>query len=112
MTTFEPFDIVEVPFPFIDAPVRKVRPALVLSFPEFNQTNAAIILAMVTSTGRASWHHDVALEAWQEAGLRKPSIVRWKVFTLETALVLGKRGHLAQHDQKAVRNALRNVFGL
>ena len=71
-----------------------------------------MVLAMVTSTGLASWRHDVALEAWQEAGLRKPSIVRWKVFTLESAMVLGRRGRLAEQDQKAVRNALRNVFGL
>ena len=48
--TYEPFDIVVVPFPFTDAAQSKHRPALVLSQ---NTTFGAIIghsvLAMITS---------------------------------------------------------------
>ena len=45
----EPFDVVEVPFPFSDVPKAKRRKALVLSSQEFNKLNGNTILMMLTS---------------------------------------------------------------
>jgi len=45
---YEPFDIIEVPFPFSDLPRAKRRKALVISTQEFNKRNGNTILMMIT----------------------------------------------------------------
>jgi len=42
------YDVVTVPFPFVDRPKTKKRPAVVLSNMEFNKSNHTI-LAMITT---------------------------------------------------------------
>ena len=44
-------DIVAVPFPFVDSPQTKRRPALVLSKRDFNQNHKHTLLAMITTGG-------------------------------------------------------------
>lgn len=40
----KPYDVVEVPFPFIDSPKSKSRKALVISAESFNRNNKATVL--------------------------------------------------------------------
>ena len=103
--TFEPFDVVVVPFPFTDREAERRRPALVVSSPDFNETHAQSILAMITSAG-GEWTSDVALLDWSEAGLSVPCKVRLKLFTLDDALILRKAGALSERDAEAVRSSL------
>ena len=108
--TFEAGDLVEVPFPFIDSGLAKLRPALVLSTPDFQRQSGACLLTMITSAERSQWQNDCVLEAWAEAGLQKPSIVRWKIFTLDDSLIVRRRGRLAQADLIKIRQALATIF--
>lgn len=101
------FDVVEVPFPFSDRSETKRRKALILSAKDYNDTNAASIMMMITSARAGSWFGDVALSAWQSAGLKKPCIARIKLFTLDNVLILGKVGSLTQPDRKAVIKSLK-----
>ena len=103
--TFEPFDVVVVPFPFTDREAERRRPALIVSSPDFNETHAQSILAMITSAG-GEWPSDVALLDWSEAGLSVPCKVRLKLFTLDDALILRKAGALSERDAEAVRSSL------
>ena len=103
--SFEPFDVVVVPFPFTDREAERRRPALVVSSPEFNATHAQSILAMITSAG-GEWPSDVALRDWNEAGLSVPCRVRLKVFTLDDALILRKTGALSERDAESVKDSL------
>lgn len=105
-----PFDVVDVPFPFRDVPRSKRRKALVLSDAVFNQKNASSLLMMITSAARSAWHLDVSLEQWSQAGLRKPCLARMKLFTLDNGLILGKVGRLTAEDQQRVTQALRAVL--
>ena len=111
MTIYEPFAVVDVPFPFIDSPRQKSRPALVLSNRSFQQSNNALILAMITSAERGAWAHDVALADWRAAGLKKSCVLRWKIFTLDSTLIAGLRGKLSDRDGTAVRKVFTEVFG-
>jgi len=99
--TFEPFDIVVVPFPFTDRNAEKRRPALVVSSTEFNRGHRHSILAMITSTS-GEWPSDVIIRDWREAGLPVPCKVRFKLFTLDGDRVLRKLGTLAPRDRQAV----------
>jgi mRNA interferase MazF len=110
MTGYEPGDVVDVPFPFIDTGTSKRRPALVLSTAGFQGDSGACILAMITSAERSRWGNDLLLRFWAEAGLKKPSLVRWKLFTLDEILIAGCRGRLVEQDRAAICQKLLEVF--
>ena len=103
--TFEPLEIVVVPFPFTDRRASKRRPALVVSSAPFNDAHDQAILAMIT-TAAGEWTSDVALRDWKEAGLNAPCKVRFKLFTLDLTLILRRIGALSKQDGAAIKDAL------
>ncbi|WP_419949079.1 type II toxin-antitoxin system PemK/MazF family toxin [Candidatus Palauibacter sp.] len=107
--TFEPLDVVVVPFPFTDRDASRRRPALVVSSRRFHARHRQSILAMITST-HAEWPSDVSLRRWREAGLRVPCKVRFKLFTLDEDLIMQRIGRLSQEDSVAVKEALRDAL--
>ena len=112
MMNYKPGEIVVVPFPFIDKPVQKLRPALVLSNNPDGDTDKHLVLAMITSAKRSLWESDVILKEWKAAGLRAESVVRWKMFTLEAELIKENRGNLSVNDLEAVKAGFRKIFPL
>jgi len=98
------WDIVVVPFPFVDRPDAKSRPALVLSDRSFNQANHHTIMAMITTGAGASWPSDVRLSTRMGTGLKSPSLIRAKLFTLDNRLIRKKIGALPQQDISAVQS--------
>jgi mRNA interferase MazF len=103
-------DVAIVPFPFVDKVVAKVRPALVLSKAEFNDQNGHTMLAMITTAKASAWPTDVAIVDGDAAGLRQPSTLRWKVFTLPNDLIQRRAGALGDRDRRAVKAALRKAM--
>jgi mRNA interferase MazF len=105
-------DVVVVPFPFVDRPIAKFRPAVVLSTHDFNAANDHTILAMITTAARSGWPSDIEIGEQAEAGINHRSFVRWKVFTLPNQLVARMIGKLGPRDQAAVSRAVRaNLTG-
>ncbi len=107
-----PFAVVVVPFPFVDRATTRRRPALILSTETFNRSHPAILLAMITTARSSHWASDVVIEDWQAAGLTVPCRVRFKLFTLDTAVVVGALGELSANDRARVETALRSVVAL
>lgn len=107
--TFEPFDIVVVPFPFTDRRGEKRRPALVVSSSRFNRTHRQSILAMIT-TSSSEWPSDVVIERWREAGLNVACKVRFKLFTLDDDRIVRRLGALAPRDREMVGEGLSHVI--
>ena len=99
--TYEPFDVVVVPFPFTDRPATKRRPALVVSTTSFNRDHRQAIPAMIT-TASDEWPSDLVIGAWQESGLHVPCMIRFNLFTLGDDLIVESIGHLADADCNAV----------
>ena len=111
MASYERFDVVRVPFPFTDRQAEKNRPALVVSDGAgFNRAAGHSVMAMITSASHARWPLDVPIGDLKTAGLPAPSIVRFKLFTLDHRLVRGKLGHLAEKDRAKVQKALRRLL--
>jgi len=109
--TYEPFDVVVVPFPFTDSSRTKRRPALVLSQKsEFGTVIEHSVLAMITSQKNKPWPFDVAIKNKKQSGLTAPSVVRMKLFTLDNRFILRKIGHLSKSDQKKVKQSLSKIF--
>lgn len=103
-------DVVTVPFPFVDRPIQKLRPALVLSNKPDGNENKHLVMAMITSAKRSRWISDIILMDWKAAGLNAPSIVRWKIFTIEAALVQNRRGMVSEKDLSALKTGFDNIM--
>jgi mRNA interferase MazF len=109
--SFERFTVVRVPFPFTDRNATKNRPALVLSdATSFNTPAGHSVMAMITSQGNAPWPLDCPIGDLKTAGLPAPSLVRFKLFTLDHRLVRGQLGKLSAKDGEAVRAGLDRMF--
>ncbi len=65
---------------------------------------------MITSARQSSWPLDWPLEDLQAAGLPRPCLVRFKLFTLDERLVLGDLGALAAADRAGVSAQLGNLL--
>jgi mRNA interferase MazF len=100
-------EVVVVPFPFVDRPITKTRPALVLSSRDFNEEHDQSILAMITTGANSSWPSDIVIGDGEHAGLSHRSVVRWKVFTLPNQIILKRIGMLGAEDVAAVKHAAR-----
>lgn len=112
MTVFEPWDVVKVPFPYTDRPIRQRRPALVIAAGEIAAAHGLLWLLMITSAAHRGWPGDVTISDLGIAGLPAPSIVRpAKIATVE-ARDAERLGSLPPADRDAVASYLRGVLDL
>ena len=82
---FSSGDIVWVPFPFVDAPRLRERPALVVSALSPLAEIPLLWVLMITSVANQGWQGDISLEqCFAECGLPVPSVIRTaKIATVE-----------------------------
>jgi len=87
-------------FPFTSGAVSKPRPVLVLF-----DLQQDVLICRITSVLRTGLL-DVALTAWAQAGLAKPSVVRLDRLVTAEKTILGRRlGVLSAADQEVIRTA-------
>jgi mRNA interferase MazF len=98
------WDVVVTPFPFTEGPNAKRRPALVLSPEAFNQCGYTL-LAMITTADQSHWPGDAEIQH-EKAGLKHACVVRMKLFTLDSRLIIRKVGNLADADRTRVAKSL------
>lgn len=105
---FAVWDVVKVPFPYTDRPIRQNRPALIIAAGELEAAYGLLWLAMITSAANRGWAGDVTISDPPEAGLPVPSIVRTaKIATIE-ARDAQRLGTLPPADRNAVSRALQD----
>ena len=109
--SFERFAVVRVPFPFTDRNAAKNRPALILSnATSFNTPAGHSVMAMITSSANPPWPLDCRIADLAAAGLPAPSMVRFKLFTLDHRLIRGELGRLSAGDAETVHTALAHML--
>ena len=80
----EVWDVVRVPFPYTDRPVRQFRPALVVASPTTAGRPALLWVLMITSAVNRGWPGDVEIADHAAAGLPVASVIRTeKIATIE-----------------------------
>lgn len=85
MATFKAWDVVKVPFPYTDRPVRQHRPALVVAAGQLEANHGLLWVLMITSAENRRWDDDVVVSDLEAAGLPAPSMVRCaKIATIES----------------------------
>jgi mRNA interferase MazF len=114
MPIFRSWDVVRVPFPYIDRPIRQHRPALVIAGDESEAPHGLLWVMMITSAANRGWPGDVMVSDQAESGLPIPSIVRPTKLTTIDAEDAQRLGVLPMVDRAAVaqylRGRLRPVF--
>lgn len=109
MTGYEQGDVVLVPYPFGERAGGKKRPVLVISSSDFNQSTDEVVIAQITSRMSAAPRPgDYTIEDWKEANLPRPSLVRGRLATLKSSLILRRLGKLTDHDFQAALLGLRS----
>jgi len=112
MAIFEVWDIVKVPFPYTDRPVRQRRPALVVAAGEIEVAHGLLWLTMITSAENRGWPDDVGVSDLDGAGLPAPSIVRpAKIATVDTRDAQ-RLGTLSIVDREAGASGLRRIISV
>jgi mRNA interferase MazF len=102
------FEVVVVPFPFTDTDQSVKRPAAVLSRRDFN-AEGHTVMAMITDARNQPWPLDVRIDH-QSAGLKMPSVIRMKFFTLDNRLVIRSVGRLCLQDRRQLLDGLRQLL--
>ncbi|WP_293905741.1 type II toxin-antitoxin system PemK/MazF family toxin [Phenylobacterium sp.] len=110
--TFEPFDVVVLPFPYSDRLAEKRRPALVVSAAGMGASLERLWVAMITTDRDRRLFGDASIGDPDAAGLPAASIIRAsKIATIELTHVVRRAGRLATADQDAARLALKACAG-
>jgi len=110
MLTFETWDIIKVPFPSTDRPVRQRRPALVVASRSIQELHGLVWVMMITSSENRGWPGDVVVSDLKVSGLPIASIVRTaKIATIE-AMQSDRIGILPTNDRVAIRTQLRTAL--
>ena len=107
---YNQWDVVIVPFPFVNSLKSKPRPIVILSAHEFNNDTEHYIGAMITSSQHSNWHGDMAIRELECAGLTSPSKVRMKVFTLDHRVIKRKIGTLSDSDQRILKGQIDQII--
>jgi len=103
-------DVVVLPFPFVDIAAEKRRPSLILSRRSFNQSSGHSICAVITTAGRTRWISDISISDLAAAGLPRPCVVRWKLFTLPNEIIIKRAGKLCEADRNIVSDAAQSIL--
>ena len=103
-------DVAVVPFPFVDVAAEKRRPAVILSHAAFNEPHGHSVFAMITTAAGSKWPSDIDIQDYQTAGLNRPCVVRWKLFTLPNEFILKRAGSLAVSDRDKLTAATRAIL--
>jgi PemK-like, MazF-like toxin of type II toxin-antitoxin system len=107
---FERWDVAVALFPFTSSDQQKPRPVLVLSDAAFNRDHGHVIAAMITTAAETQWPSDQPIGDFLACGLRHPSVVRWKLFTLPLTLAPRRIGVLSQRDRERMKAGFAAVF--
>ena len=102
MPGFEVWDIVKVPFPYADRPVRQRRPALVAAAGELQDRHNLLWVVMITSAEHRGWPGDTAISDIGAAGLPAPSVVRPTKIAVIDARDAEPLGRLPEPDRAAI----------
>jgi len=113
--TFKRWELISVPFPYIEGYEAKRRPALVVSTDVFHAAHDACFAAMVTTARNMQdvRKDDIAIAEWAKAGLPAPCVVRMaRLTTFEAAAAIRGIGALAPVDRNAVGALIKRWFAV
>ena len=111
MPTFEPGDVIRVPFPYTDRATRQSRPAVIVSTAEFQDLHGLLWVVMITSARNRGWPDDVPITNLKLAGLPVPSIIRSAKIATIDASAASALGRLSAAQLRDVTDRITQRLG-
>ena len=111
MASFEPGDVIKVPFPYSDRPTRQSRPALVVSRPALEERHGLLWVVMITSAENRGWPGDVLVDDLGMAGLPAASVVRTAKIATIDARDAQRLGRIAVDPMQVIGRHLAAALG-
>jgi mRNA interferase MazF len=112
MPSFEAGQVVRVPFPYTDRPVRQHRPALVVSASPLGPQGDLLWVLMITSAENRQWPDDILIESDREAaGLPVASLIRPVKIATINAAAASPIGRVSDAVLQEVRGKLCRIVG-
>jgi mRNA interferase MazF len=108
--TFKRWDVVAVPYPFIEGYESKRRPALVVSTDDFHRAHEACFAAMITTARNMQdvQVDDVEIGDLTATGLRQPCVIRVaRLSTFDAAGQIRRIGTIGPRERRAVSGLLK-----
>jgi mRNA interferase MazF len=115
VTFFRRWDVISVPFPFIEGHATKRRPALVVSTDVFHRTHRACFGAMITTARHMQdlRPDDIPVVNLAGAGLPRPCVIRLaRLATFEWSDRIRRVGTLHRRERPAVETLLQRWFDI
>ena len=111
MQSFEPLDVVSVPYPYVERPVTQRRPAVILALPLSGNRHPLLWVMMITSLENRRWPGDIVIADLAAAGLPEPSVIRLVKMVVIEAIAIERKGRLADTDVASLRTGLYGLLG-
>ena len=111
MQSFEPLDVVSVPYPYVERPATQRRPAVVLALPPSGNRHPLLWVMMITSFENRRWPGDIAITDLGAAGLPEASVIRLAKMAVIEAIAIERKGRLAEADVASLRAGLQGLLG-
>lgn len=112
MPSFDIWEIVKVPFPYTNRPVREWRPALVVRGGSIQDQHGLLWVMMITSVKNQGWSGDISVSDLSQAGLPVASVVRTaKIATIEGREAV-RIGILPLANRGAVREQVSEILSM
>ena len=109
MTTYDPGNLILVPYPLDRPDSGRQRPALVISSANYNRATGELVVAQVTGRLSAPTRiGDSPIFGWEDANLAGASLVRSRLATVKASSVIRVLGRLSPDDFQAVLDSLRS----
>lgn len=112
--TFRRWDVISVPFPFVERSATKRRPALVISADAFHHAHRACFSAMITTARNMQDVRRDGIEITDlgEAGLPRPCVIRVaRSATFEWSEQIRRIGVLGAPERRAVTTLIAGWLG-
>jgi mRNA interferase MazF len=112
--TFRRWEVISVPFPFVERHASKRRPALVVSTDAFHRSHRACFGAMITTARHLQdlRPDDIVIRDLAKAGLSRPCVIRLaRLATFEWSEDIRHVGVLSARERQTVGRLLRLWFG-
>ena len=111
MPSFEPGDVIKVPFPYTDRATRQRRPALVVSSGHIEAAHGLLWVLMITSAENRRWPDDIAIKGLAQTGLPAPSVVRTAKIAMIEARDAERLGQVSASVMAGVQKRLALMLG-
>lgn len=105
-------DIILVPFPFSDQTGRKVRPALIVSNDNYNETNDDVIVCAITTVLKPSKYAVVIEQKDIEEGIlyQKSTVKTENILKINKNIIIKKITSLKKETFSKITDILEEIF--